>query len=51
MRWLDSITDPVAMNLNKLTEDRGPGMRQFMGSRRVGHGLATEEQQQRRKLQ
>ena len=31
MRWLDSISDPAAVNLNKLMEDRGPGMLQPWG--------------------
>ena len=43
MRWLDSITDSVDMNLSKLretVEDRG--VQQSMGSQR--HDLVTEEQ-------
>ena len=49
MRWLDGISDSVNMNLSKLSEkmeDRKPGMLQFMVSQRVGHDLATEQQQQ-----
>ena len=40
MRWLDSITDSLDMNLHKLQEivkDREPGVLQSMGSQRVGH--------------
>ena len=40
MRWLDSITDSMNMNLSKLreiVEDREPGVLQSMGSPRVGH--------------
>ena len=43
---LASITDSVDMSLSKLqkTEDGGPGVLQFAGSRRVGCDLATEQQ-------
>ena len=48
MRWLDSITDSVDMNLGKLQEivrTGRPGTLQCMESQRVGHDLVTEQKQ------
>ena len=40
MRWLDSITKSVDMNLSKLQEE--PGVLQSTGLQRAGNDLATE---------
>ena len=46
MKWLDSITDSMHMNLSKLQETVKTGetsVLHSMGSQRVGHDLATEQ--------
>ena len=47
MRWLDCITDSMDMNLSKLqeTEKEREVWHAAAGSQRVGHDLATEQQQ------
>jgi len=47
MRWSDSTTDSMDMNLNKLPEigrTGKPGVLQSTGSQRVRHDLVTEQQ-------
>ena len=47
MRWLDSITDLMDIKLSKLyeiVEEGEPGVLQSMGSQRVRHDLANEQQ-------
>ena len=47
MRWLNSITDSVDVNLSKLweiVEDRGAWRAAVHGLQRAGHNLATEQQ-------
>ena len=49
IRWLDGITDSMAMNLGKLwktVRTEKSGVLQSMGSQSVGQDLATEQQEQ-----
>ena len=48
MKWLNSITDSMDMNLSKLREtvkDRGVWCAAVCGVTRVGHDLGAEQQQ------
>ena len=46
MRWSDGITDSLEMSLSKIQRNsEGQGSWMFMGSQRVRHNLATEQQQ------
>ena len=47
MRWLDSITDSMNINLGKLQETmKKPGVLQFMGWKRARRDFTTEQQYQ-----
>ena len=46
---MNGITDSMDISLSKVREANSekPGVLQFIGSQRVGHNLATEQQQQK----
>ena len=49
MKWLDSITDSIDVNLSKLQDivkDRGAWNAASHGVTRIEHDLANEQQQQ-----
>ena len=49
MRWLDNTTDSMDMNMSKLrktAKDGGAWHAAVHGVERVGHDLATEQQQE-----
>ena len=53
MKWLDSITDSMDMNLSKLQEilvDRGAWHAAVREVQRVRHDLGTEQRQEGRPL-
>ena len=53
MKWLDNIIDSMDMNLSKLpkiVKDREAQLLQFMGSQRVRHDLATEQEEEEDKI-
>ena len=43
MRWLDSVTDSMDMNLSKFQEERGAWCSSVHALQRVGHDSGTEQ--------